>query len=141
MIRLCNISSMKPNKNCENWMIVRLPDSILPDAKHVPELSPSPSLFQMYRAAYHAGNFDEMFFKKIYVPQFIKELMTNREAGSLLEYLCREGKTKDFYLGCYCTNEKLCHRSIVGGILLGLKAKIETKPEYIEYYYLSEKYI
>lgn len=115
MIRMCTIPSMEPSGNLENWMIVRSPDSILPYAKHVPELSPSPALFKKYREAYQAGDFDETFFKKIYVPQFVKELMANREAGSLLEYLCHESKTKDFYLGCYCIDEKLCHRSILRG--------------------------
>lgn len=138
MIKICNISSMEQNENWENWMIVRAPDTIPLYAKHVPELSPSPELFAKYMKVYEADTFDEKFFREVYVPQFIEEFIENKEANELLNYLCRESETKNFYLGCYCTDEKLCHRSIVAGLLLGAGAKIETNPEYIKYYNMSK---
>lgn len=141
MIKICIISSMEQNEDWENWMIVRAPDTIPSYAEHVPALSPSPELFAKYMKVYEAGTFDEKFFQEIYVPQFIEEFAANKEANELLNYLCHESEKKNFYLGCYCEDERLCHRSIVAGLLLGAGAKIETKREYIKYYNMSKKYL
>lgn len=130
---------MEPKEDWENWMIVRSPDVIYSYTKHVPELSPSPELFKKYRKIFHEGNFDEKFFREIYVPQFIEELLVNPEVIEKLNYLCRESKTNNFYLGCYCSDERLCHRSIIAGFLMGLGAEIETEPEYMKYYNLSKR--
>lgn len=133
MIRLGNIRDIESSR-AENWMIVRKPGEIPENAKHVPELSPSPELFQKYRQAFHAGKFDRSFFDKVYVPQFLRELTQNQPALALLDKLKVESEKKDFFLCCFCANASFCHRSIIAGLLLGMGAAIETAPEYIKYY-------
>lgn len=133
MIRLGNIRDIDTSR-AENWMIVRAPGEIPENARHVPELSPSPELFQKYRQAFHAGEFDRRFFDEVYVPQFLQELTKSQPALALLDNLKEESEKKDFSLCCFCEDESLCHRCIIGGILLGIGAAIETEPEYIKFY-------
>lgn len=133
MIHIVNIAEMSKDIG-ENWMIVRAPDELLPYAKHVPELSPSPALFEEYRKVYLAGTFGEDFFDHVYVPRFLKDLSTSDKALALLNELTKNSPDKNYYLGCYCENERLCHRSIIAGILKGMGATIDTKDEYLKYY-------
>lgn len=138
MIRVGTIADMNNNISsiaiCENWMIVRSPDILLPYAKHVPQLAPSEELFRNYRKAFHKGVFNTEYFNDIYVPWFLKDMAYDQEAQKLLKTLCEESKNRDYFLGCYCENEKRCHRSLIAGILLGMGALIDTEPDYIKYY-------
>lgn len=123
----------------EIWWIVRSPDCLPKKEKLVQSLAPSKELFQRYRNAFHAGQFDTIFFQNEYVPQFISELLKSEKAKDDLNYLCQEGSRINIVLGCYCENEKLCHRSIVAGILLGMGAEIKADPEYRKYYELFQE--
>lgn len=140
MIRVGKIADMNNKISstaiCENWMIVRSPDILLPYAKHEPQLAPSAELFKEYRKVFHTGTFDSEYFDHIYVPRFLKEMAYNQEAQKLLMTLCEESRKKDYFLGCYCENEKLCHRSLIAGILLGMGALIHTDPDYIKYFHM-----
>lgn len=124
----------------EVWWIVRSPDSLPKEEKLVQSLSPSSELFLKYQEAFHTGQFGPEFFQTIYVPQFIAELSKNEDAKTDLDYLCKEGSRRKIVLGCYCEEERLCHRSIIAGILLGMGAKIQTNPEYWKYYEIFQKY-
>ena len=136
MLTVGNYLELNQNKYDENWLIVCKPDDIPEFVKHVPLLSPSYDLFRKYRDAYHAGLFDQNFFDKVYVPRFLQELSENAEALALLQYLTKESREKDIMLACYCEKEKMCHRSIIAGMLLGMGAEINTKQEYRKYYEL-----
>ncbi len=128
--------------NCdEKWWIVRKLDRPLGSARHVSELSPSPELFKEYRRVYHQGMFDDAYFQNVYVTRFLKELSVNKEALQLLKILCKESERKTIVLSCYCENEKLCHRSIVAGLLLGMGAVIETELSYIKYFEKFNEYL
>ncbi len=133
MIKVGKVNEMNPFYD-ENLMIVRSADEVPLYAVQVVALSPSKKLFKKYRTAYHSGEFNKNWFDKIYVPQFIKDLSENMEAVSILENLCDKSKTKDIFICCYCEDEKLYHRSIIAGILLGMGADIETNEEYLKYY-------
>ncbi|HEX5768740.1 MAG TPA: DUF488 family protein [Burkholderiales bacterium] len=50
--------------------------------------------------------------------------MTKPEAARLLELLARLSHYADFSLGCYCKNERRCHRSILKQLLAGHGARI-----------------
>lgn len=134
MIYIGNELDLDKAKYDENWMIVRKPGELPDFVRHEPALSPSIALFQKYREAYHAGKFDDTFFRQVYVPQFIKELSENHQALSILKMLVELSKEKDILLACYCENEHLCHRSIIAGILLGMHAQIQADEAYIRYY-------
>ena len=134
MIRIGNVSGMDMYLYDENWLIVRKPDVVPAFVKHELLLSPSPELFLKYLEACHAGLFNREFFDQVYVPRFLKELSENHEALALLDHLVKKSKYTDILLACYCEDEAMCHRSIIAGVLLGMGAEIDTKPEYRKYY-------
>lgn len=118
----------------ENWMIVRSAKNIPEYAKQVVDLSPSTDLFFKFRKAANNNEFNDKWFESVYVPQFIKELKNNDNAIKLLAQLWDDSKSKNIYLCCFCSNESICHRSIIAGILLGSGAQIECNKEYIKYW-------
>ena len=134
MIKIGCISQINSDDYDEVWWIVRSLHKEPGREKYIPELSPSKELFRSYRNVFHAGQFNEEYFMTIYVPQYLQELVVNKEAVHILSLLKEESLQKNIMLGCYCENEKLCHRSIVAGILLGMGANIETDVRYLKYY-------
>ena len=138
MIVIGNVKDISPLYD-KNLMIVRSADSVPEYAEQITELSPSPKLFKLYREAYHKGNFNEDWFRKFYVPMFIKELKSNISALAKLDELCKASRDSKIFLCCYCEDDCLCHRSIIGGILLGMNAEIEVNSDYIKYYKLFLK--
>ena len=141
MIYINRIPDICATKYDEVWWIVRSPDDPPKEEKLVQSLAPTLELFRKYREAFHAGRFDVEFFQKEYVPQFLKDLAENQEARRDLEYLHEKSRGEDIALGCYCENEKLCHRSIIAGILKGMGAQIEAEQEYLKYYELYQQYM
>ena len=43
--------------------------------------------------------------------------MSRPEAGRVLDLLAALSHTADFSVGCYCENERRCHRSLMRGLL------------------------
>ena len=134
MIYIGNVTELDQNRYDENWLIVRKPDEIPDFVKHEPLLSPSPELFRKYRDTYYAGKFNQEYFDKVYVPQFIRELANNKAETELLHAMVSLSEEEDVLLACYCEKESMCHRSIIAGILLGMGAEIVTSSEYRKYY-------
>lgn len=134
MIKTGCISQINSDDYNEVWWIVRSPQREPENEKHVPELSPSEGLFKEYRRVFHARKFDEEYFQTIYVPRYLQELAVNKQAIHMLNFLHDESLRKNIVLGCFCECERLCHRSIVAGILLGMGAEIETEVKYLKYY-------
>jgi len=134
MIELHQIGINVP-EDTEKWYIVRkLGDNLISqDFKHVPELSPSPGLFERYRQLVKNGQWNKETFQHIYVPVFLKETKTE-PAVSLLKLLVRKSNRKNISLFCFCEDETICHRSIVGGILKGMNAEILCPDDYLQYY-------
>ena len=134
MIKIGCISQINSDDYDEVWWIVRAPQREPVNEKHVLELSPSKELFKDYRDVFHAGRFNEEYFLTVYIPQYLRELVANKQAMRILNLLREESLQKNIILGCYCESEMLCHRSIVAGILLGMGAEIETDDRYLQYY-------
>lgn len=97
------------------------------------ELSPQPDLFRQYRELAKAGKWDKTLFDSFYVPRFLHDLSTNQEGLVLLNELKTRGKEKDIALACFCEDESMCHRSIVGGILQNIGANISCPVQYKKY--------
>jgi uncharacterized protein YeaO (DUF488 family) len=76
----------------------------------LPELSPSDALVKVGQAA--TSDADWRRFEKRYRAE-----MKRPEATRLLELLARLSQTTDLSIGCYCENEKRCHRSILRELL------------------------
>lgn len=98
-----------------------------------PELSPQPALFRQYRDLAEQGCWNPDAFDRLYVPQFLHDLAENTEGLALLRELKEKSRTSEIALACFCDNERMCHRSIVGGILMNMGASIACSEEYRKY--------
>jgi uncharacterized protein (DUF488 family) len=138
MIKLRNLKKVNSQEFDEIWVIcrsVKLCNNFIQNndnVYHVPELSPENSLFYWYLNQKKAGNWNPESFQAGYVPAFIKSL-NNPQAQARLQELLFKSRNKDIALVCFCPDETMCHRSIVGGILLNMGADIECNSDYAKY--------
>ena len=105
--------------------------------EQVQELSPQPSLFSLYRRLEKSGKWDKDAFDNIYVPRFIYDLKHSPNAMEKIKELFYADKAgMNICLCCYCSNEVICHRSIIAGILQGLGCNVAiTSGNDYSYYY------
>lgn len=112
----------------EIWFIVRslktLPMVFGVKTMQVLGLAPSEELFYKFLGWKKNNEWNEETFEKYYVPRFLWE-MQSEVAINTLKSLYELGKEKDILLVCYCKEEKMCHRSIVAGILQGMSNEQE----------------
>lgn len=116
MVTILRIQDVDYEKYSEIWAIVRSLKYASPRIKHVPELSPSWALFNLYLRMKERGEWNRETFEHIYVPQFLKEMQGKKQQQLLNELF---STTKSICLVCFCEEEELCHRSIIGGMLQG----------------------
>lgn len=124
MITITNIREMGGKRYDEVWGIVR---SMKPmdGVRQVQVLSPSWELFKKYRNLVESGSWNRNAFQSLYVPQFLEE-MHSKEASYILNKLYLMDKAgKNICLFCFCTDESLCHRSIIAGLLQGAGCNVE----------------
>lgn len=132
MVTILRISEVNYNDYDEVWAIVRSLKYGNPRIRHVPELSPSWSLFKTYMRLREEGKWNEEVFRTIYVPQFLKE-MRGKEQQKLMNELF--STSKSICLVCFCEEEWLCHRSIIGGMLQGAGAVVKSLHRDYSYYF------
>jgi uncharacterized protein YeaO (DUF488 family) len=132
MIYLGNIREIKDDM--ENWLIVRNVKSLPKHTVWVPDLSPSKELFYRYRQAANAGQYNKKWFDENYVDKFLVDMIKDPESIKLLDSLYQQSFNKDIRLACFCSDENTCHRSIVGGMLLGAGANITCSNDYAKYW-------
>ena len=58
--------------------------------------------------------------------------MQREDSKKMLQVLLSESKKKEL-VTFFCTEESLCHRSIVAGILYNMRCDIECKLDYEKY--------
>lgn len=138
------------------WSIVR--GNAIAGSKKVSVLSPSSKdgtgLFEDYlKLARHTGQvaykgkfytkWDEKAFTEMYVPRFLSEIASNPSAIKKLAELGKRDKAgENIKLLCYCDDESLCHRSIVGGILMGAGCNVvmdTPNNDYLKYSVMFKK--
>lgn len=137
MIHITNIRNIMNGEYDEVWAIVRSLKSQSKALKQVTALSPSADLLGRYLALKGMGNWNAQTFTEVYVPQFLREMKENPEAKSALNYLWSQDKQgKNICLVCFCTDETLCHRSIIAGLLQGVGANVvtDTGDDYMKYH-------
>lgn len=134
MIKIDNVRNVNLHSDAENLLIVRSLKNTIKNARQEALLSPSSQLFYDYLAWKNAGEWDEKCFLEQYVPRFLAELKENTEAIALLNKLYTDSFNKNIVLYCFCPNERLCHRSIVAGLLLGAGANISCDNAYRKYW-------
>jgi len=82
----------------------------------LPNLSPSHDLVKEARSAENEkswSNFERKF----------RSEMNEPDAARVLDLLAALSHTTNFSIGCYCENEKRCHRSILRQLLIERGAK------------------
>lgn len=125
MIRITSIRQCRASEYDKIYLIVRSivslernKNSILQHSEQVVDLSPSRSLFYQYLNWQKTGCWNKDTFDTIYKPTFLSEIGNNPAAQLWIEYLCKEdSENKNIALLCFCQDENLCHRKIVGDIL------------------------
>lgn len=142
MITIRRISNVKPDEFDEVWAIVRSMKQPSSWIKQVTALSPEKSIFWHYLDSKKAGNWNANTFATDYVPAFISQLRNDPEAINMLNTLYQLDKAgKNICLVCFCTDETMCHRSIIAGLLqaVGCNIVTETGNDYRKYYDLFKK--
>lgn len=125
MIRCTNIKHWHKADYDRTFLIVRsiaslerTHSSILNDAMHVPDLSPSCNLFWSYLGWKKQGCWNQETFDNVYKPAFINEIKNNETAKEWLNRLEQYDKAgENIALLCFCVDENLCHRIIIGEML------------------------
>lgn len=125
MIRCTNIKRWHKADYDNTFLIVRSTaslekanSSLLKDSEHVPALSPSRDLFWSYLGWKEHNQWNQDTFDNVYKPVFIDQINNDPEAKEWLdkiEQLDKDGK--NVALLCFCVNENLCHRIIIGEML------------------------
>lgn len=136
MIKIDNIYNQDKNAGFEHYAIMRSlrPNLRKPGLIHMPVLAPSLDLYHWFIRKKDDGLWTMECFDQEYVPAFIGELKHNPDAINTLKMLYDHSFIQDIALYCTCTSERQCHRSIVGGILLGSGAQVDCNPEYAKYW-------
>ncbi len=137
MIYLQNARFVDPNQYDECWIITRsiakLPANIQSSRpyRHVPSLAPDPALFNKARSWMMCHTLEEEWDR--YTDMFLKHITKDQMAIDALNELYHKSFTSDIAICCFCNSEKLCHRSIVAGLLLNAGALIDCDPGYAKY--------
>ena len=139
MLYVTQINNLK--ENIPNQLaIVRSLKNSKPGIIQVPELSPSWELFQEYLKLKNQGDWDTQTFESIYVPWFLREIAENKgNSRDKLNWLWKLATTQDVTVACFCTDEELCHRSIVAGLIQGVggvKVITDSGNDYSCYYHM-----
>ena len=97
---------LKERFSVENWYDVWLPNP-----------APSAALVKSAQAATSEGDW------KVFERKYRAE-MSHPENARVLDVLAALSRTADFSVGCYCTDEAHCHRSVLRELLRERGAKI-----------------
>jgi uncharacterized protein (DUF488 family) len=108
------------NKYDEIWLIVRslkaMPKNPKQNIHHVPVLSPSLNLFFKFQNWKKLGQWNQQTFDTLYTPTFLQEMLQPKQK-MILNELAEKSKTQDILIACYCTDEHICHRTLIKKII------------------------
>lgn len=137
VILVTDMRHVKDVPGAKAFAIVRSMKRPIPGVEQLAELSPEPGLFRTYLGLRNRGAWGPEAFRDTYVPQFLADLARNPAAAKALNGLYRmdrEGQAA--VLACFCPDERLCHRSIVAGLLqgVGCDVRFPSGADYSAYY-------
>lgn len=139
MIKLKATNKIRPDEFDEIWVVTRsankLPPTLMnnPKVKLVPDLSPEKQLFFKYLDWKKNNNWCFELFEQRYVPLFLEEIRNNKKSLELIDELVARSHTENIALVCFCASEYMCHRCILGGILMNKGATIDCNTLYERY--------
>lgn len=126
-IRIVQLGSPRKKNEGPRIGTVRYPPRGVPKKMHskldffdvwLPELSPSVSLLQrLKRKGFTSTSW------KTFLTSFEKELGRSQQ-DRIVELLAGLSRSSNFSIGCYCQNEKECHRSVLRKVLIKHGAKV-----------------
>ena len=134
MIVVGNIKNVNVFEYDVVWACVRSMRHSKQGVTQVAELSPSWELFSEYRKLARAGNWNKETFTKVYVPKFLEEMKSKSARDRLNQLWKLDKRGYKVFIGCFCDDEELCHRSILAGLLQGVGSDVHAKREYKEFY-------
>lgn len=125
MIRVTNIKKWKESEYDKTYLIIRSIASlerqnnrILNCSEHVPDLNPSRGLFYRYLDWAKQGHWNQSTFDNEYKPTFIAEIANNPNAAAWFSKIeTEDSQNMRIALLCFCADENLCHRIIIGEML------------------------
>jgi uncharacterized protein YeaO (DUF488 family) len=78
----------------------------------LPDLAPSAEII----AGYHRAGETDAAWRRL--ERLFRAEMKRPDKQRLLALLAALSRTTDFSVGCYCADERRCHRSILGQLLI-----------------------
>lgn len=121
MLEIHSIRSFgRPEEYDAVCAIVRSLKRPIRDVEQLTALSPEYSIFRRYLQLRDAGAWNADSFAREYVPAFIRQIKNDPAAlAHLADISARSAAGERIALLCFCSDESLCHRSIIAGILRG----------------------
>ena len=117
MIIITNIKTAAAIACEERIAITRSNKRLIPGSSHMPVLAPSWKLFHRYQDLKKAGAWNEKTFLSEYLPVFLSEMNAPEARRALQTLVSRSNAGERIVLYCFCPDEALCHRAILGKIL------------------------
>ena len=136
MIYIGNIREVMRDDYDPTFAIVRSYKGKQTWIKQLDALSPSWDLFKKYRQLLDNGEWNLENFQKVYLPQFLREMHEPIARDSLNTIFKMSKSGINLALVCFCQDERLCHRSIIAGLLQGAGAdvRLSSGADYSCYY-------
>lgn len=136
MIIVDRISNVKRGAQDEAFAIVRSMRNPSEWLRQMDVLSPSRDLFFEYRRLEREGRWDADAFRNVYVPRFLREMRSPEARDALNQLYAADRSGRSIALACFCRDERLCHRSVVAGLLQGAGAdvRLPSGADYSAYY-------
>lgn len=117
-LMFCQIKDLKPSSSEAQYAIVRSLKNPIRNTQQLACLSPSRQLFWDYLDWKKKGFWNQDVFRTLYAPRFLRELKENPEAHQAIRMLLeRDRNGETIRLACFCSDETLCHRILLAGIL------------------------
>lgn len=134
MIIITNIREIGRVDADSRFAVVRSLKQPIDGVVQISTLAPSWDLMRTYFGLRDAGKWNKESFRSIYVPQFLTEMKRPAARTALNELYLMDKADKRVALACFCTNETLCHRSILAGLLQGAGCNVSAGADYSEYF-------
>ncbi len=124
MLYLTNMQHCKPQDMDKSYAVVRSYKTPIPGVTQKIELSPSYSLFHYSLKLKNEGKWSKKAFEEKYVPLFLSEMVYSKKAIRKLRALAVRSHTEDIELVGITSNQNVCHRIILGGIIKGMGGNV-----------------